>query len=184
MKTNILDKKINKVSGYHLYLKLGIFILILAAVIIAIQIAGVFSGSKDEEIYRLVTIGITTFSVFVICLTLFFMFKKKNYANILKVDVEKVAEIVDDTNDLAFDTATFALGQKYAYFYGELISTPRKLICIKYEEIAYAEFAKWRSNEQIFFYDNHDNWISTVGGYKKNSNEIKNILSSKGVTIK
>lgn len=184
MNTSILDKKINKACGYHLYLKLGIFILILAAVLIAMQIAGVLSGSKDEEISRLATIGITTFSVLVIGWTFFLMFKKKNYTNLLKVDVEEVAEIVEDTNGLELNTATFALGHKYAFFYGELIRTLRKLICIKYEEIACAEFAKWRRNEQILFYDNHDNWISTVGGYQKKSNKIKSILSSKGVSIK
>lgn len=184
MNTNILDKKINQACGYHLYLKLGIFIFILAAVVIAMQLAGVLSGSRDEEISELVTIGITAFSVLVIVWTFFLMLKKKNYINLLKVDEEEVAIIVEDTNSLVLNTATFALGHKYAYFYGELIGTPRKFICIKYEEIACAEFVKWRSNEQILFYDNHANWIATVGGYQKKSNEIKSILSSKGVSIK
>lgn len=184
MNTSILDKKINKACGYHLYLKVGVFILIIAVVLIAMQISGVLSGSKDEEINRLLTIGITAFSVLVIGWTFFLMFKKKNYTNLLKVNVEEVAEIVEDTNELVLNVSTFALGHKYAFFYGELIKTPRKLICIKYEEIACAEFAKWRSNEQILFYDHHNNWISTVSGYQNKSDKIKSILSSKGVSIK
>lgn len=184
MDTNILDKKINKVRGYHLYLKLGIFILFLAAVLILIQMAGVFIGSDDEEIIRLGTIGATVFSVLLIGWIFFLMSKKKNYTNLLKVDGEEVARIVEDTNNLELNVATFALGQKYAYFYGEVIRTPRKLICVKYEQIAYAEFVTERSYEQILFYDNNDEWIATVGGYKEKSQTIKNILSSKGITIK
>lgn len=184
MDSKILNSKINKVCGYTLYLKCGIFILSLMIVVIAIQAAGVFRGSEEEEVFALVTIGLTIFSVLFISWNFFLMKKNKNYTNILKVDGEEVAGIIGDTNNLLLNTSTFALGDKYAYFYGELISTPRKLICVKYEEVAYAEFAKWRSNEQIFFYNKIDEWIATVGGYKKKSHMIKSILSSKGVTIK
>lgn len=184
MDTKILNRKINHVRGYHLYLKLGIFILILAIALIAMEIAGVLSGSEDEDIFRIGTPAITIFSVLVIGWTYFLMSKKKNYANLLNVDGEEFARIVEDTNNLGLNTATFALGDKYAYFYGELIKTPRKLICIKYQEIACAEFITSRSNEEIHFYNNNNERIATVGGYKNKRSIIKSILLSKGVSIR
>jgi hypothetical protein len=181
MDTKTLDKKLNKALGYHVFLAFGIFVLVLAILMIAIQLAGVMDNSSDKDIIRLVTIGITAWSVLVIGISGFLMLKKKDYAKIMQVSAQDIADITDDFNRLAFDSSTFALGSRYAYFYGKLVRDNRKFFCIPYTEIARAEFLKWRGNEQILFYDRDDEWIATVGGYKKHSGTIKSILSQNGV---
>jgi hypothetical protein len=181
MDTKALDKKLNKALGYFHFLAAGIFVLALCIVLAAIQLAGVMGGGNDADIIRYITIGIAAWSVLVIGFSLLLIAKKKDYAKLLQVNPQDVAEIAEDFTRLVFDSSTFALGGKYAYFYGKLVRDRRKFLCIRYKDIARAEFLKWRSNEQILFYDTNGDWIATVGGYKKHSDTIKNILSQNGV---